>query len=147
MAQGTIKWFDPKKGYGFIKPDDGSKDAFLHISALEKANITQLDIGQAVQYELTEHKGKQTATDIQLVKQMARTKKQILKYDVKMSKRNKKVRWLVIERPTGSIIAEEVFEDDAMKIAKMQQRTQQWAPNGGVVKHLTLGKIGNEQTK
>ena len=36
MAQGTIKWFDPKKGYGFIKPDDGSKDAFLHISALEK---------------------------------------------------------------------------------------------------------------
>ena len=37
MAQGTIKWFDPKKGYGFIKPDDGSKDAFLHISALEKA--------------------------------------------------------------------------------------------------------------
>ena len=147
MAQGTIKWFDPKKGYGFIKPDDGSKDAFLHISALEKANITQLDIGQAVQYELTEHKGKQTATDIQLVKQMARTKKQILKYDVKMSKRNKKVRWLVIERPTGSIIAEEVFEDDAMKIAKMQQKTQQWAPNGGVVKHLTLGKIGNEQTK
>ena len=147
MAQGTIKWFDPKKGYGFIKPDDGSKDAFLHISALEKANITQLDIGQAVQYELTEHKGKQTATDIQLVKQMARAKKQILKYDVKMSKRNKKVRWLVIERPTGSIIAEEVFEDDAMKIAKMQQRTQQWAPNGGVVKHLTLGKIGNEQTK
>ena len=78
---------------------------------------------------------------------MARTKKQILKYDVKMSKRNKKVRWLVIERPTGSIIAEEVFEDDAMKIAKMQQKTQQWAPNGGVVKHLTLGKIGNEQTK
>lgn len=147
MAQGTIKWFDPKKGYGFIKPDDGSKDAFLHISALEKANITQLDIGQAVQYELTEHKGKQTATDIQLVKQMARAKKQVLKYDVKMSKRNKKVRWLVIERPTGSIIAEEVFEDDAMKIAKMQQRTQQWAPNGGVVKHLTLGKIGNEQTK
>ena len=147
MAQGTIKWFDPKKGYGFIKPDDGSKDAFLHISALEKANITQLDIGQAVQYELTEHKGKQTATDIQLVKQMARAKKQVLKYDVKMSKRNKKVRWLVIERPTGSIIAEEVFEDDAMKIAKMQQKTQQWAPNGGVVKHLTLGKIGNEQTK
>ena len=77
---------------------------------------------------------------------MARTKKQVLKYDVKMSKRKNKVRWLVIEQPTGSIIAEEVFEDDAKKIAKMQQRTQQWAPNGGVVKHLTLGKI-NEQTK
>jgi len=78
---------------------------------------------------------------------MARTKKQVLKYDVKMSKRNKKVRWLVIERPTGSIIAEELFEDDAKSIAKMQQRTQQWAPNGGVVKHLTLGNIHNEQTK
>ena len=78
---------------------------------------------------------------------MARTKKQVLKYDVKMSKRNKKIRWLVIEQPTGSIIAEEVFEDDAKSIAKMQQKTQQWAPNGGVVKHLTLGNIHNEQTK
>ena len=78
---------------------------------------------------------------------MARTKKQILKYNVKMSKRKNKIRWLVIEQPTGSIIAEEGVEDDAIKIAKMQQKTQQWAPNGGVVKHLTLGKIGNEQTK
>ena len=78
---------------------------------------------------------------------MARAKKQVLKYDVKMSKRNKKIRWLVIEQPTGSIIAEELFEDDAKSIAKMQQRTQQWAPNGGVVKHLTLGNIHNEQTK
>ena len=78
---------------------------------------------------------------------MARTKKQVLKYDVKMSKRNKKIRWLVIEQPTGSIIAEELFEDDAKSIAKMQQKTQQWAPNGGVVKHLTLGNIHNEQTK
>ena len=42
MIQGKLKWFDPKKGYGFIKPDDGDKDAFLHVSALEKANITQL---------------------------------------------------------------------------------------------------------
>ena len=45
MTQGKLKWFDPKKGYGFIKPDDGDKDAFLHISALEKANITQLEEG------------------------------------------------------------------------------------------------------
>ena len=59
----------------------------------------------------------------------------------KSDDRKNKGRWLVIEQPTGSIIAEEVFEDDAKKIAKMQQRTQQWAPNGGVVKHLTLGKI------
>ena len=41
MTQGKLKWFDPKKGYGFIKPDDGSKDTFLHISALEKANINE----------------------------------------------------------------------------------------------------------
>jgi len=67
MAHGKIKWFDPKKGYGFISPDDGSKDAFLHISALEKANITQLEVGQAITYELTEQRGKQTATDIELI--------------------------------------------------------------------------------
>ena len=67
MAQGKIKWFDPKKGYGFITPDDGSKDAFLHISALEKAGINQLEVGQAVTYELAEQRGKQSATDIKIV--------------------------------------------------------------------------------
>jgi cold shock protein len=67
MAHGKIKWFDPKKGYGFIAPDDGSKDAFLHISALEKANISQLEVGQAIKYELTEQRGKQTATDIETI--------------------------------------------------------------------------------
>ena len=69
MAQGTIKWFDPKKGYGFIKPDDGSKDAFLHISALEKANITQLEEKQIIKYELAEHRGKMSASNIQIVKE------------------------------------------------------------------------------
>tara|TARA_Y100000741_G_scaffold345483_1_gene310950 strand:+ start:261 stop:467 length:207 start_codon:yes stop_codon:yes gene_type:complete len=67
MAQGKIKWFDPKKGYGFISPDDGSKDAFLHISALEKAGISQLEVGQAVSYELTEQRGKQAATEVTLI--------------------------------------------------------------------------------
>ena len=67
MAQGKIKWFDPKKGDGFISPDDGSKDAFLHISALEKAGISQLEVGQAVSYELTEQRGKQAATEITLI--------------------------------------------------------------------------------
>ena len=67
MAQGKIKWFDPKKGYGFITPDDGSKDAFLHISALEKAGITQLEVGQAVTYELAEQRGKQSATEIKTI--------------------------------------------------------------------------------
>ena len=67
MAQGKIKWFDPKKEYGFITPDDGSKDAFLHISALEKAGINQLEVGQAVTYELAEQRGKQSATEIKIV--------------------------------------------------------------------------------
>ena len=67
MAQGKIKWFDPKKGYGFITPDDGSKDAFLHISALETAGISQLEVGQAVSYELAEQRGKQSATEIQTI--------------------------------------------------------------------------------
>jgi CspA family cold shock protein len=67
MAQGKIKWFDPKKGYGFITPDDGSKDAFLHISAVEKAGISQLEVGQAVTYELAEQRGKQSATEIKTI--------------------------------------------------------------------------------
>ena len=67
MIQGKLKWFDPKKGYGFITPDDGSKDAFLHISALEKAGINQLEVGQAVTYELAEQRGKQSATEIKIV--------------------------------------------------------------------------------
>jgi len=67
MAQGKIKWFDPKKGYGFITPDDGSKDAFLHISALETAGISQLEVGQAVSYELAEQRGKQSATEIKTI--------------------------------------------------------------------------------
>ena len=69
MAQGKIKWFDPKKGYGFIKPDDGSKDAFVHISALEKANITQLEEKQIIKYELAEHRGKMSASNIEIVKE------------------------------------------------------------------------------
>ena len=67
MAQGKIKWFDPKKGYGFITPDDGSKDAFLHISALETAGISQLEVGQSVTYELAEQRGKQSATEITVI--------------------------------------------------------------------------------
>ena len=69
MAQGKLKWFDPKKGYGFIKPDDGSKDAFLHISALEKANITQLEEKEIIKYELAEHRGKMSASNIEIVKE------------------------------------------------------------------------------
>lgn len=66
MANGTVKWFNTSKGYGFIAPEEGSKDIFVHISALEKAGLSQLDDGQKVSYELIENKGKTSATNIQL---------------------------------------------------------------------------------
>mgnify|MGYP003302876695 FL=1 len=64
-----------------------------------------------------------------------------INYETVMSKRKGKVRWLVVEKPTGSIIAEEVFEDQAKKIASFQNKHKQWVPQGGVVKHLTMGKL------
>ena len=67
MATGKIKWFDAKKGFGFITPDDGGKDAFLHVSALQAANIQSVNDGQAVSYELTEQRGKMAASDIALI--------------------------------------------------------------------------------
>ena len=67
MTQGKIKWFDSKKGYGFIVPDDGSKDAFLHVSALQKAGIDTLDEGEAITYNLAEERGKQSAVDIKKI--------------------------------------------------------------------------------
>ena len=67
MAQGKVKWFNPDKGYGFIQPDDGGKDVFVHASALVSANITTLQDDQRVQYNLEEQKGKTSAVDIQLI--------------------------------------------------------------------------------
>ena len=52
MAAGTVKWFNPTKGYGFIEPEDGSKDAFVHISAVERAGLSGLNEGQNVEFEL-----------------------------------------------------------------------------------------------
>ena len=52
MTVGTVKWFNPAKGYGFIEPNDGSKDAFVHISAVEQAGLTSLQEGQKVEYEV-----------------------------------------------------------------------------------------------
>ena len=52
MAKGTVKWFNPTKGYGFIEPEDGSKDAFVHISAVERAGLSGLNEGQKVEFEL-----------------------------------------------------------------------------------------------
>ena len=52
MGTGTVKWFNPIKGYGFIEPDDGSKDVFVHVSAVERAGMDRLTEGQKVSYEL-----------------------------------------------------------------------------------------------
>ena len=60
MATGTVKWFNAQKGYGFIQPDDGSKDVFVHISAVERAGMRTLDEGQKLGYEL--EAGKQGKT-------------------------------------------------------------------------------------
>lgn len=63
-----------------------------------------------------------------------------LSYEKKLSKRNGQMRWLVIERPTGSIISEQVFEDEAEEIIKFQNKNQVWAPRG-LPPYMTLGKI------
>lgn len=66
MVNGTVKFFNTTKGFGFITPDDGSKDVFVHISALEKAGIRQLNDGQKVSYEVVTDKGKTSVVHIQL---------------------------------------------------------------------------------
>ena len=66
MATGKVKWFDAKKGFGFITPDEGDKDVFLHVSALQAANIQSVNDGQAVEYELTEQRGKMAASNIKI---------------------------------------------------------------------------------
>jgi CspA family cold shock protein len=64
MAIGTVKWFNNDKGYGFIVPDDGGKDVFVHISAVEAAGMKTLAEGQKISYELQENRGKQAATNL-----------------------------------------------------------------------------------
>ncbi len=66
MANGTVKWFNTTKGYGFIAPEDGSKDVFVHISALEKVGLRQLEEGQKVSYELVTSRGKTAAENIEV---------------------------------------------------------------------------------
>jgi len=64
MAIGTVKWFNSQKGYGFIQPDDGSKDVFVHISAVEAAGMRSLNEGQKVSFEITSERGKTAATKL-----------------------------------------------------------------------------------
>lgn len=67
MATGTVKWFNSAKGFGFIQPDGGSKDVFVHISAVERAGLTQLADGQKVTFEIeTGRDGRQSARDLAL---------------------------------------------------------------------------------
>ena len=68
MATGTVKWFNAAKGFGFISPDDGSKDAFVHISAVERAGLSDLREGQRVEFELQPGRdGKSSAESLSLV--------------------------------------------------------------------------------
>jgi len=64
MATGTVKWFNPDKGFGFIIPDEGGKDVFVHISAVEAAGMRALDEGQKIEYELQENRGKEAAANL-----------------------------------------------------------------------------------
>ena len=67
MANGTVKWFNATKGYGFIAPEGGSKDVFVHITALERAGLRGLDDGQKVTFDLeTSRDGRQSATNLAL---------------------------------------------------------------------------------
>ena len=67
MAIGTVKWFNFKKGYGFIQPEDNLQDVFVHISALEQSGITTLPEGQKITYELANNRGKTSAVTLKLL--------------------------------------------------------------------------------
>ncbi len=64
MATGTVKWFNPTKGFGFIQPDTGGADVFVHISAVERAGLSTLNENQKVSFEITSEKGKSSATNL-----------------------------------------------------------------------------------
>jgi CspA family cold shock protein len=66
VATGTVKWFNPVKGFGFIEPDSGGKDVFVHISAVEKAGLSSLNEGAKVSYEEKENRGKMSAENLRV---------------------------------------------------------------------------------
>ena len=66
MATGTVKWFNATKGYGFIQPQDGGKDVFVHVSAVERAGLSTLNEGQRVEYEIVSSRGKSSAENLKV---------------------------------------------------------------------------------
>ena len=66
MATGTVKWFNPTKGFGFIQPDGGGKDVFLHISAVERAGLSNVNEGAKIEYDIVSEKGKESASNIKM---------------------------------------------------------------------------------
>ena len=66
MQKGTVKWFNPTKGYGFIKPVSGDKNDFVHISAVERAGLRSLNEGQTVEYELVTNRGRTSAENLKV---------------------------------------------------------------------------------
>jgi CspA family cold shock protein len=67
MASGKVKWFNAQKGFGFIQPDDGGKDVFVHISAVERAGLSGLNDGQAISYDVQQDRGKAAAANLKLL--------------------------------------------------------------------------------
>lgn len=65
MATGTVKWFNATKGYGFIQPEDGGNDVFVHISAVERAGLRSLNDGQKLSYEIANERGKSSAVNLE----------------------------------------------------------------------------------
>ena len=66
MATGTVKWFNSAKGYGFIQPQGGGRDVFVHISAVERAGLSTLNEGQTVEYEIVSNRGKESADNLKV---------------------------------------------------------------------------------
>jgi cold shock protein len=67
MSVGTVKFFNAQKGFGYIRPQDGSKDVYVHVSSIEKAGLTTLSEGQQVAFEVSSESGKNAAVDLKLV--------------------------------------------------------------------------------
>jgi CspA family cold shock protein len=66
VAKGTVKWFNPTKGYGFVQPEGGGKDVFVHISAVERAGLSTLNEGVVIEFEVVANRGKESAENIKV---------------------------------------------------------------------------------